>query len=257
MNIDNVKEKLIAQNVLYITTIDRLPLTTLNKLSIIQQYVYSKYRWLFSIYNLSETWVVQNIDNVIGKYVRKWFQLPICANIDHLSFPTNKLGVNFMFAKTVYMKCKLSVRRIIKLSNNAEIRRLYDISSEKNIRADSLINSVTECNPQLNKKQINAKIDRSFGSTQNKTSWNNFMELKEQNIIIKQIVMACPPKVINMWQSLVKHLPNNIICFIRKALIFCLPNKSNLYRWKISEDNKCSMINKAEPQLQILSNRAW
>ena len=57
-----------------------------------------------------------------------------------------------------------------------------------------------------------------------------------------------------MWQSLVKHLPNNILCFVRKALIFCLPNKSNLYRWKISENNICSMCNKAETQLHILSN---
>ena len=48
---------------------------------------------LFCIYDFSETWVAENIDNVIGKFVRKWFQLPVSANIEHLSFPTNKLGL--------------------------------------------------------------------------------------------------------------------------------------------------------------------
>ena len=124
MDVQNIKAELIQDNITYITTIDRLPLTVLNKISIIQQYVYSKYRWLFAIYELTETWVVENIDNVIGKYVRKWFQLPVSANIQHLTFPTRRLGINFQFAKTIYQKCKLSLRRILKQSKNLEIRKL-------------------------------------------------------------------------------------------------------------------------------------
>ena len=57
-----------------------------------------------------------------------------------------------------------------------------------------------------------------------------------------------------MWQNLIKNLPNNIICFIRKALVFCLPNKSNLFRWKILEENLCNMCKKTETQLHVFSN---
>ena len=70
----------------YITTIDKLPLKNVNKLVIIQCYMYSKLRWKLSIYNLGETWVVQNLDNVISKYVRKWCQLPVSTNVQHLEF---------------------------------------------------------------------------------------------------------------------------------------------------------------------------
>ena len=80
------------------------------------------------------------------------------------------------------------------------------------------------------------------------------MELKEQNVIIKHITAACQPKIVSLWQKLVKQLPNNIFCFIRKSLIFCLPNKSNLFRWKIKDNNLCDMCQKPETQLHVFSN---
>ena len=254
MVIDNIKEELIKDNTNYVTTIDRLPITSLNKMSIIQQYVYSKYRWLFSIYDFSETWVAENVDNIIGKYVRKWFQLPISANIENLTFPTRKLGLNFMFAKTLYQKCKLSVRRILSQSKNEDIRCFYKITTAKSIRSDEIVNAVVNSNPDLNPKQVSAKTDQLFNKNSTTEAWNLFMDLKEQNVIIKHIVSVSTSKVINMWQALVKRLPNNIVCFIRKGLIFCLPNRSNLFRWKITEDNKCSMCHQTETQLHIFSN---
>ena len=225
-----------------------------HKISIIQQCIYSKYRWLFSIYDLTETWIEQNIDNVIGKYVRKWFQLPIAANIDHLSFPTRRLGVNFLFAKSVYTKCKLSVRKILKFSTNVEIRKFYTETSENNVNSDSLLNSVARSNPELSSKQLQSKVDRTHNKHQQTAVWNEFMKLKEQNVIIKHVITVCKPKVILMWQSLMRNLPNNIFCFVRKALIFCLPNKSNLLRWKLKNDNKCGLCQQPETQLHIFSN---
>ena len=254
MDVENIKDELIQDNITYITTIDRLPLNALNKISIIQHYVYSKYRWIFSIYELSETWVVENIDNVIGKYVRKWFQLPVSANIQHLSFPTCRLCMNFQFAKTIYQKYKLSLRRILKQSKNVEIRKLYSITSPQHVRSDSIVNSVLRSSPESNPKQVSKITDQVFEKRLKKETWNNFMEIKEENVIIKHIVSTCPAKVISMWQSLIQRLPSNIICFVRKAIIFCLPNKSNLFRWKITDNNKCSMCHQLETQLHIFSN---
>ena len=73
--------------------------------------------------------------------------------------------------------------------------------------------------------------------------------LNKQQLLLSHILKVCPVKVINMWQALAKRLPSNIFNFIeffyltmfylanifncRKALILFLPNKSNLYRWKI------------------------
>ena len=188
---------------------------------------------------------MQNIDSLLGKYVRKWFQLPISSNIEYLALPLQKLGLNYKSAKSVYLKSKLSVRSILRQSKNEEIRRCYNLTSADNVRADSLVNATIQANPNLEDKQISAKIERSFNKLSTENNWNNFMNLKEQN---------CSSKIINMWQSLLKRLPGNIFAFSRKALIFCLTNKSNLYRWKLVENNECSFCKKAEMQLHILQN---
>ena len=57
-----------------------------------------------------------------------------------------------------------------------------------------------------------------------------------------------------MWQNVLKKLPTNIFGFVRKSLICCLPNKSNLFRWKLVEDNLCSSCNHVETQLHVLSH---
>ena len=69
MDIENIKNDIIANVIEYITKIDLLPLSPSNRISIIQTYMFSKLRWNFSIYEFTETLVVKNIDNLISKYV--------------------------------------------------------------------------------------------------------------------------------------------------------------------------------------------
>ena len=198
MDNENIKNEIIAKVTDNIAKIDLLPLSPLNRISIIQTYVFSKRRWNFSIYELTETWVVQNIDNLIGKYVRKWLQLPVSANVEHLSFSLQRLGINFKFAKFVYNKCKLPVRRILSQSNNSEIQRLYKITENDNIPHDSLINSILRVCPELEKKELASRIDKNLSKTEHQRVWNHFMDLKEQNVIIRHIVSHCSSKVINV-----------------------------------------------------------
>ena len=154
------------------------------------------------------------------------------SNIEHLSLPSQKLGINFKSAKHVYTKSKLSVRRILQKSKNEEIRRFYSLTSDRNITPDSLVNATIQSNPDLQGKQISSKIDRTFNKDATTNSWKIFMNLiMEQNCIIEHLVANCSSKVINMWQEMMKKLPGN--------LIFCLPNKSNLFRWKMVENNEC------------------
>ena len=113
----------------YFLKIDLLPLHPKNKLLILQRYVFSKIKWQFSMYQLTETWVKQNIDDfIINKYIRKWLCMPISANVTHLSLPAKYLGLDIISAKQTYLQCQLSVNRIIKSTSNAETKRLYEIN---------------------------------------------------------------------------------------------------------------------------------
>ena len=253
LNIENIKTDIINDMIKYVRIIDKLPLTPLNKISIVQVYAFNKLRWKFSIYDLTETCVYKNTDKIILKFVRKWFQLPVCANAEHLSFPLSKLGVNFKSAKMLYNKCKLSTHR---QSKNPEIQKLCTVTSFMHINHDCLINYVSTENQNqvLSNKQFISKADRKFNKSVFNHTWNRFLNLNEQPLLLCHILKVCPVKVINMWQALAKRLPSNIFNFCRKALISCLPNKSNFYRWKIEEDNQCFLCHHMQTQLHVLPN---
>ena len=72
MSTEHVKNKLITDFNKYISTLNQLPLHPKNKLQVISKFIYSKIRWRFSIYRLSETWVIQNLDSIIKEYVKRW-----------------------------------------------------------------------------------------------------------------------------------------------------------------------------------------
>ena len=121
-----------------------------------------------------------------------------------------------------------------------------------------MIRSLIQCYLKIQSSVINRLPVKTTNCLTNKVSnnrWNNFMTLSVQNTIIKHIISVCCSKIIAMWQSLTQRFPNTIVCFIRKALILSLPNRSNLHRWKIVDTNMCNMCHKGpETQLHILSD---
>ena len=75
MDCDEVKTELKSEVLKCILTINKLPLKCRSKIDIVQRYLFSKLKWRFSNYNISETWIVKNIDNEINRYYRKWLQI--------------------------------------------------------------------------------------------------------------------------------------------------------------------------------------
>ena len=146
MNFDTVKDELVSEVMQYLAKIDLMPVKPLQKIAIVQKYVYSKLRWRFSIYPLTTTWVSQNLENLVSKSLRKWLQIPISGNILHLSLPTSKLGLNFCSVTDLYQECQLSTRRILKTSQSEELRRIYSLTSSSHSKSDKIVDSVANTN---------------------------------------------------------------------------------------------------------------
>ena len=102
MKTNAIQEDLVNDLNKYLEKLDKLPLHTKNKLLVINRFIYSKLRWRFSIYNLSETWVKQNIDNLVSKYSRKWLHLHVGANFRHLYLSASQLGLEFKVPSDIY-----------------------------------------------------------------------------------------------------------------------------------------------------------
>ena len=98
-----------------------------------QRYVFSKLKWQFSVDNLTDAWVSENLENAINRYYRKWLHFPVSDNITHLSLPKNKLVLNIKTLKEIYVECKVTVGQTLKLSRNEEVKK---------VNTDCLINSI-------------------------------------------------------------------------------------------------------------------
>ena len=104
------------------------------------------------------------------------------------------------------------------------------------------------------KYKVKKKCRKIFNKNNNQKIWDDFIKLKEQSSIIQSITIRNSSKEISSWQRLVKNLPINLHNFCRKYLVSSLANRTNLKKWKISENNNCELCNCPETQLHIFNN---
>ena len=61
-----------------------------------QRHVLSKLSWHLTVVHLSKIWSIQNLDNVVVRFVRQWLDLPNSATLSGISLPRNKFGLNLL-----------------------------------------------------------------------------------------------------------------------------------------------------------------
>ena len=156
----------------------------------------------------------------MNRYIRKWLSIPISGNVNHLRLKVKNLGIGLQLPSDIYRYNQITVRNILKSLENQSMRELFEITSVKNIRNDSIV-----------KRSANAKVAKST-QIQNEII-TSMTKLKEQNTLLSSLQQNVTKTTIRHWNLLIKCLPSNIYNFCRKALIFSLNNNSNLARWKI------------------------
>ena len=139
MSIEEIKSDLLIDVNKYLDKINRLPLHPKNKIKIVTTYVMSKLRWRLTIYQLSETWICENLDNRIKYFIRQWLQIPRSSNINHLRLSVSQFGFGLQLFSDVYKFCKITVRSILKNSINSDIKELFKLSYDKNINTDRIV----------------------------------------------------------------------------------------------------------------------
>ena len=156
MKPDKIKETLLKYLNQYMEVIDRRQLHPKIKKIIALRYVYSKLRWNLSIYKVSETWTIQNLDSIVKRYVKRWLHLHQGANFRHLYLPIKKFGMKFLLPSHIYRFCQLSKQNTLKKSLNDEIKELYKSTVQKHHSEERLLAIETTQKPKdrLNKELI-------------------------------------------------------------------------------------------------------
>ena len=194
MKPDKIKKTLLKDLNQYVEVIDRLPLHPKNKIMIVSHYVYSKLRWNLSIYEVSETWTIQNLDSIVKTYVKRWLHLHQGANFRHLHVPNKKFGMRFWLLSDIYRFCQLAKRSVLKESLNDEIKELYKLTVQKHHSEERLRAIETTQKP---KGRLNKEIIKDIVKC--------FSNLREQNVIINNLQKLCDVKTIISWQKLCKR----------------------------------------------------
>ena len=78
----------------------------------------------------------ETIVNKFPNFYRRWLQIPVSGDISHLSLPCSKLGLETKTLKQIYNECKVSNQSIWKCLLNAEAQKLYELTSNENVKHD-------------------------------------------------------------------------------------------------------------------------
>ena len=109
MSNDEHKENILKAINSNMEIIDELPLHPKNKLKLYHRYVLSKISWDLTVADIPGTWIKNNIDNVVSKYVRSWLEIPISGSLEGLSLPHSKYGLKFVKVSTRAVQCRVKV----------------------------------------------------------------------------------------------------------------------------------------------------
>ena len=109
--------------------LDDIPCHPKNKLLIYHRFVLSKLSWHFTIADLDTTWVTENVDNLVSKYIRQWLELPISATHSTLVVSKSKYGFSLILPSTKFTQCQVVFRNALKSSPNNDNNALWSRTS--------------------------------------------------------------------------------------------------------------------------------
>ena len=104
--------------------IDSLAILPQNKLRLYQTYLLSKVSWDFTVTNISKTWVMQLLDNLVSRYFREWLDIAISATLSGTILSKNQFGLSLQLPFVKFLQCQSVQRNILKSSPNNNIRSL-------------------------------------------------------------------------------------------------------------------------------------
>ena len=93
-----------------ITKIEQLPCHPIYKLSLYHRFIPSKNARHLTIADLSKTWVVQNLDTIVAKFVRHWLELPTSATLSQLIINKCNYGLSLIPPSAKFIPCQTTTK---------------------------------------------------------------------------------------------------------------------------------------------------
>ena len=215
--------------------IDSQPLHAKNKLRLYHNFVLSKISWNLTVADLSKTWVVENLDNLVSKYIRQWLDLPISATLSSIILSKNQFGLSLTLPSTKFLQCQTVLRNALKSSPNDNIRSLRkNTSSGTNKQYDRNTKEALKAVQHEHKDRLQNIL----------TSQGSFLShLFNQNL----------PQINKLWSKVQSSMPQYIFNFTIWYLNNTLATQKNLKKWNLSQTSDCSFCFLPETLLHVVA----
>ena len=231
------KDFLISNLHTLLKKIDTFNIHPRNKLLLYDRYVLSKISWHLTVADIGKTWISENLNNIVTKYVRQWLDLPISATISSIIPSRRNFGQAFQLPSTKFHQCQTTLHSSPKSSGDETIIKLWkNTTVGKNIQYDIYRNA----------KQTLKSIRDDHTSRLRS-------QLPSQGFIISFLLEHSLKQLNSMWSKAQSKLPANIFNFSIKYLNNTLATRKNLYLWDLSAAPDCSFCLQPESLLHIVA----
>ena len=124
-----------------------------------------------------------------------------------------------------------------------ETKGLYKLTVQKHHSEEKLLHRKQRENikDKLNKETISSTV-------------NNFSNLKEQNIIIKNLQKLCDVTIIICLQKLCERLPKNIFIFAKKKPCVFFMEQQKFKALEKTPSDQCNLFQQKQTLLHVLNN---
>ena len=217
------KETLVTKIKEYMQKVDFLDMHPRNKILVYQKYILSKISWDLTVAKITDTWVKENLDSIVNKYLRSWLEIPISGTLKISSLSKSKYGLNITSISTRLAQCQVTFRKCLKNSSNKDINKIHEMTRKgTNIRIDNYVSTKDAI------KKIREKTENEIKS-----------ELTTQSLVITAIWNTACAKYNPYWCKVLDALPKNLYSFCVRYLGNSLANGTNAIKWGITNSCLC------------------
>ena len=124
MTDDKHKSELIETITDRIEIIDKLPLHPKNKLKLFQQWTLAKISCHLTVTKISNTWMKNNIDNIVSRYIRLWLEIPGNDTLNMVTQSKHKFGLGVILQSIRNTQCQVTFRNKLRKSSNHYIHEI-------------------------------------------------------------------------------------------------------------------------------------
>ena len=256
-NSNSARQVIISRLQGMLTAIDETPLTRKQKLLLYSGGVCPRMTWPLLIQEFPATWMEQEVDSLVTRYLKKWSGLGRPGNTALLHLPRAKGGLNLPCLSSLHRKLQVSRQCQLRMSQDSCVRFLADRNlqqelrlTRKRFRPAGIARDTLATNTGTTKKTIIRSAKAVVMDDINTSLLDNLHSLERQG----QLSRSTRPECALPWARAVQSLPEEQMKFALNAAVDVLPHNANQHLWRKKNTPSCPLCGGYQTLLHVLNN---